>query len=115
MCGGWLLMAYSKGAESLPDDVGLAELVHRIQIGDQAAIRDLHSVFSPGIEFLLRRRLQKSAVTREVASILEAVIQEIGRSSQAVNITCVVWHFIHQPFPPVTTDIPSNVADSSRE
>ena len=56
-------MASGPEAEPLLDEGGLAELVRRVQIGDQAAIRDLHSTFATGIEFLLRRNLGKSSVT----------------------------------------------------
>ena len=107
-------MASGPGADSLPDEGGLAELVRRIQIGDQAAIRDLHSTFATGVAFLLRRSLGKSSVTAEVASVLEAVILDIQRSS-AVNLRSVVARAIHRQFPPVTADIASNAADASGE
>ena len=101
-------------ADSLPDEVGMAELVRRIQIGDQAAIRDLHSTFATGIEFLLRRNLRKSSVTLEVATVLEAAILEIQRSS-AVNLRRAVAQAIHRQFPRVTVDTFPNIADASGE
>jgi DNA-directed RNA polymerase specialized sigma24 family protein len=107
-------MASGPGADSLPDEGGSAELVRRIQIGDQAAIRDLHSQFTTGIEFLLRRNLRKSSVSTEVASVLEAAVQEI-QSSAAVNLRRVVAQAIHRLFPPLTADIAPDVADPSRE
>jgi len=54
-------------AESSSHDEGLTELVRRIQIGDQTAIQAFHSMFLPGIEFLLRRKLEKSTVAAEAA------------------------------------------------
>jgi len=107
-------MASGQGADSLPDELGLAELVRRILIGDQAAIRDLHSTFATGVAFLLRRNLGKSSVTAEVASVLEAVVLDIQRSS-VVNLRSVVAQAIHRQFPPVTADIASNIADASGE
>jgi len=107
-------MASGQGADSLPDELGLAELVRRIQVGDQAAIRDLHSTFATGIAFLLRRNLGKSSVTAEVASVLEAVVLDIQKSS-AVNLRRVVAQAIHRQFPPVTADIASNTGEASGE
>jgi DNA-directed RNA polymerase specialized sigma24 family protein len=107
-------MASGPGADSLPDEGGLAELVRRVQIGDQAAIRDLHSQFATGIEFLLRRKLRKSSVSAEVSSVLEAAVQEIQRSS-AVNLRRVVAQTIHRLFPQLTADIAADVANPSRE
>jgi DNA-directed RNA polymerase specialized sigma24 family protein len=107
-------MASVPEAEPLLDEGGLAELARRIQIGDQAAIRDLHSTFATGIEFLLRRNLGKSNVTTEVASVLEAAILDIQRSS-VVNLRRVVAQAIHRQFPPVTADTAPNIADASGE
>ncbi len=107
-------MASGPGADSLSDEGGLAELVRRIQIGDQAAIRDLHSTFATGIEFLLRRNLGKSSVRTEVARVLEAVVLDVQRSS-AVNLRRVVAQAIDRQFPPVTVDIASDIADAAGE
>jgi DNA-directed RNA polymerase specialized sigma24 family protein len=107
-------MASGPEADSLLDEGGLAELVRRIQIGDQAAIRDLHSTFATGIEFLLRRNLGKSSVTTEMASVLEAAVLDIQRSSQ-VNLRRAVAQAIHRQFPPVTADTAPNIADASGE
>jgi DNA-directed RNA polymerase specialized sigma24 family protein len=98
----------------LPDEGGLAELVRRIQTGDQAAIRDLYTQFATGIEFLLRRKLRKSSVGAEVSSVLEAAVQEI-QSSSVVNLRHVVAQAIHSLFPQFTGDIAAGVADPSRE
>jgi DNA-directed RNA polymerase specialized sigma24 family protein len=100
-------------ADSLPDETGLAELVRRIQAGDQAAIQDLHSQFATGIEFLLRRKLRKSSVSLEVTSVIEAAVQQIQRSS-ALNVRRVVLQAIHEQFPPVAADIATDVADAFR-
>jgi DNA-directed RNA polymerase specialized sigma24 family protein len=107
-------MSSGPGADSLPDEVGLAELVRRIQIGDQASIRDLYSTFATGVAFLLRRNLGKSSVTSEVASVLEAAVLDIQRSS-AMNLRRVVAQAIHRQFPQVTADIASDIADAPSE
>ena len=98
----------------MPDDEGLAELVRRIQIGGQAAVRDLHSRFLAGIEFLLRRRLQKSAVTNEVASVLAAAVREIQKSppGQSLDLPQVVARIIRQQFPSTEPGIEEGNADS---
>ena len=107
-------MSSGPSADSLPDEGGLAELVRRIQTGDRAAIQDLHVQLAPGIEFLLRRNLGKSSVSSEVASVLEAAVQEFQRSP-AVNPRRVVAQALHRLFPPVTADFDSQVADAFRE
>ena len=58
-------MASGLEAESSPNDEAFTELVRRIQIGDQTAIQAFRSMFSPGIEFLLRRKLERSTVATE--------------------------------------------------
>ena len=85
-------MASGPEAESSSHDEGLTDLVRRIQIGDQTAIRAFHSMFSPGIEFLLRRKLEKSAVAAETARVLQAAVQEIAAASpaQAINLSRLV-------------------------
>jgi len=107
-------MASGPGADSLPDERGLAELVRRIQTGDQAAIRDLHSKFATGIEFLLRRKLRKSLLSAEVNRVLEAVVHEIQGSS-VVNLRRVVARSLNRLFPSGTADSDSGFADPSRE
>jgi len=107
-------MVPGPGADSLPDEGGSAELVRRIQAGDQAAIQDLHTQFATGIEFLLRRKLRKPSVSGEVARVIEAAIQEIQRSS-AVNLRRLVAHAMHRLFPLVVTETTPDVADPSRE
>lgn len=98
----------------MPDETGLAELVRRIQAGDQAAIQDFQSQFATGIGFLLRRKLQKSSVGNEVASVIQAAVREIQQSS-AVNAGRVVAQAMHRLFPVVVADIDSGLADPSRE
>lgn len=107
-------MASGPGADSLPDEGGLAELVRRIEIGDLAAIRDLHSTFAPGIEFLLRRKLGKSSVSTEVAAVLAAAVQQV-QSSSTLSLCSTVAHAVDRLFPPLTPDIDTDFADPSRE
>lgn len=111
-------MASCPGAESSLNDAGLAELVRRIQIGDQAAIEDLRSIFSAGVEFLLRRKLQKHNVAVEAARVLEAAVQEIRNSSpgQPVDLRHVVVNIIHVHVPSVEPDrehLPSDSGSAS--
>lgn len=107
-------MAPGPGADSLPDEGGLAELVRRIQAGDQTAIQELHSCFATGVEFLLRRRLRRFSVSGEIASVLDAAVREIQTSS-AVNLRRVVAQAIHRLFPLVVAEAASDVASPSRE
>jgi len=110
-----LPLASEPGAESSPHDAGLAELVRRIQIGDQAAIRDLHLMFSTGIEFLVGRRLQRPPVPNEAAGVIEAVVHEIRNSSspQTVNLPRVVAKIIGRLFPPASAHFEARAADSA--
>ena len=107
-------MVPGPGADSLPDERGVAELVRRIQAGDQTAIQDFQSQFATGVEFLLRRKLRKLCVGNEVTSVLEAAIQEIQRSS-TVNPGRVVAQAMRRLFPVAVADIDSGPADTSRE
>jgi hypothetical protein len=88
-------------AKSLLNDEGWAELVRRIQVGDQAAIRNLYSLFSTSVESLLRRKLGKLNVSAETAEVLHAVIQEAPAIStaQPVNLPRLVLRIIRARFP----------------
>jgi hypothetical protein len=107
-------MESEPGAESSPHDAGLAELVRRIQVGDQAAIRDLHLMFSAGIEFLVGRRLQRPPFPSEVTGVIEAVVREVRNSPspQTVNLLRVVTKIIGRLFPPALAHIEA-AADST--
>jgi hypothetical protein len=107
-------MASCPGAGSSLNDAGLAELVRRIQIGDHAAIRDLHSMFAVGIEFLLRRKLHKLTVTAETAGVLEAAVREIRKSAsgQAVDLRRLVVNIIRLQFPVAEPDREAPLSDS---
>jgi DNA-directed RNA polymerase specialized sigma24 family protein len=104
-------------AESSPHDRGLTELVRLIQIGDQTAIRAFHSMFSPGIEFLLRRKLEKPTVAVEVARVLKAAVQEIEAASpaQVVNLSHLVTRTIHRLYPSGKRGVESRTADATME
>jgi DNA-directed RNA polymerase specialized sigma24 family protein len=107
-------MASCPGAESSLNEAGLAELVRRIQIGDHAAIRVLYSMFSAGIEFLLRRKLRKLTVKAETAGVLEAAVREIQKSAsgQPVNLRGVVANIIRLKFPAAAPDWVEQPSDS---
>lgn len=58
-------------AKSLPPDLGFGEFVRRIKVGDQSVNRDVRSIVTKGIAFLLRRRLGKTDVSSEVISVID--------------------------------------------
>ena len=110
-------MASGPEAESSPHDEGLSALVRRIQIGDQTAIQAFHSMFLPGIEFLLRRKLEKSTVAAEAARVLQAAVQEIEAASpaQAINLSHLVTRTIHRLCPSAKHSVDSCTADATKE
>jgi len=93
-------MASGPEAESSPHDETFAELARRIQTGDQTAIQTFGSMFLPGIEFLLRRKLGKWAVATEAARVVAAAVQEIEAASpvQKANLSQMVIRTIHSLF-----------------
>lgn len=110
-------MASGPEAESSLNDEGLTELVRRIQIGDRTAIHAFHSMFSPGIEFLLRRKLEKPNVAAEAARVLQAAVQEIEAASpdQSVNLSHLVARTIQRLCPPAKRSVESRTADATQE
>lgn len=94
-------MASGPEAESSPHDETFAELARRIQIGDRTATQVFHSMFLPGIEFLLRRRLEGSTIAAEAARVMAAAIQEIEAASpaQAISLPQLVARTIHKLYP----------------
>jgi len=94
-------MASGPEARSSPHDETFAELARRIQIGDQTAVETLRSMFLPGIEFLLRRKLESSAVETEAAQVLNSAVQEIQAASpaQAINLPQLVAQTIQRLYP----------------
>jgi DNA-directed RNA polymerase specialized sigma24 family protein len=110
-------MAPGPEAESSSHDEGLTDLVRRIQVGDQTAIQSFHSMFSPGIEFLLRRKLEKSAVAAETARVLQAAVQEITAASpaQAINLPHLVTRTMQRLCPPARHGRESNTADETTD
>jgi DNA-directed RNA polymerase specialized sigma24 family protein len=110
-------MASGPEAESSPHDEAFAELVRRIQIGDQTVIQAFRSMFLPGIEFLLRRKLERSAVAAEAARVLAAAVQEIEAASpaQAVNLSQLVTRTIHRLFPSAGRSVELRAEDMPME
>jgi len=110
-------MASGPEAESSPHDEGLSELVRRIQIGDQTAIQAFHSMFLPGIEFLLRRKLEKSTVAAETARVLQAAVQEIEVASQAqaINLSHLVTRTIQKSCASIKHGVESRTADETMD
>jgi len=104
-------------AESSPHDETFAELVRRIQIGDQTAIHAFHSMFLPGIEFLLRRKLERPEIAAAAARVLTAAVQEIETSprAQVVNLSQLVTRTIHGMFPAAMPNVEPRVADALTE
>ena len=110
-------MASGPEAESSSHDEGLTELVRRIQNGDQSAIQAFRSMFSPGIEFLLRRKLEKSTVVAETARVLQAALEEIEAASpaQAINLSHLVTRTIQRLCPPAKHGVESRPADETTD
>ena len=110
-------MASGPEARSSPHDETLAELARRIQIGDQTAIQTFRSMFLPGIEFLLRRKLEKSAVEAEAARVLSSAVQEIEAASpaQAVRLSQLVTRAIHRLFPSTGRSVELDAEDRPME
>lgn len=54
-----------------------AELLRLIRAGHAGATRQLHRILTPGVRFLLRRRLGRNDVAREAQSVLEAATHTI--------------------------------------
>src|ERR1700719_2690036 len=110
-------MASGPEAESSSHDEGLTDLVRRIQTGDQTAIQAFRSMFSPGIEFLLRRKLEKSAVAAETAHVLQAAVQEIAAAppAQAINLSHLVTRTMQRLCPPARHGVESGTADETTD
>lgn len=60
-----------------PEAPDFAELLRLIRAGDARASRQLHRVLTPGVSFLLRRRLGHNDVARQAQCVLQAVIHTI--------------------------------------
>src|SRR2546430_10555548 len=75
-----------------------AELLGLIRAGHAGAVRQLHRFLSPGVRFLLRRRLGRNDVDREAQSVLEAAIHAIQTdiSVQSDAVPRMVRQLIHQ-------------------
>jgi hypothetical protein len=58
-------------------DVDLDEIVDLIRAADPSGLKHLHRIFSPGIRFLIKRRLDSPDVEKETRTILEMAVQEI--------------------------------------
>ena len=54
-----------------------AELLGLIRAGHAGAVRQLHRFLSPGVQFLVQRRLGRNDVDRQVQSVLDAAIHTI--------------------------------------
>jgi len=75
-----------------------AELLRLIQARDAGAARLLHRVLSPGVCFLLRRRLGRNDVDRQAQSVLETAMHiiETDISAQADGIPRIVLRIIQR-------------------
>jgi DNA-directed RNA polymerase specialized sigma24 family protein len=106
-------MAYGPEAESSPHDETFAELARRIQIGDQTAIQTFRSMFLPGIEFLLRRKLERSTIEAEAARVLAVAMQEIEAAppAHAISLPQLVARTIHRLYPSSTGSQESRAED----
>jgi len=84
--------------QEVPD---LAELVGLIHSGHAGAAQQLHRILSPGVRFLLRRRLGRNDVDREAESVLETAIRTIqtDTSVPADGVPQMVRRLIQQQCP----------------
>jgi len=75
-----------------------AELLGLIRAGHAGAVRQLHRFLSPGVRFLLQRRLGRNDVDREAQSVLDAAIHTIltDISVQAGEVPRMVRRLIQQ-------------------
>jgi DNA-directed RNA polymerase specialized sigma24 family protein len=106
-------MASGPEAESSPHDETFAELARRIQAGDRTATQTFRSMFLPGIEFLLRRKLERSPTAVEAARVLAEAIQEIeaGSPANAISLPQLVARTIHRLYPSSTGSQESRAED----
>ena len=76
----------------------MAELVGLICAGYGGAAQQMRRILSPGVQFLLRRRLGRDDVDREVQSVLDAAIRTIQTdiSVQANEVPRMVCRLIQQ-------------------
>lgn len=58
-------------------DVDLDQVVEMVRAGDPFGLKQFHRVFSPGVRFLIERKLGKPAVEKEARAVLETAIQAI--------------------------------------
>lgn len=76
----------------------LEELMNAIRSGDQRALEKFHRSISPGVRFLLERRLGKGNAEETMGLVLESVIREIRAdvSLQPAALLSFVQTTIHQ-------------------
>jgi hypothetical protein len=79
----------------------LAELVGLVRAGHTGAAKQLHRILSPGVRFLLQRRLDWNNVDCEAESVLEAAIRTIqtDTSLPADGVPQMVRRLIQQQCP----------------
>ena len=87
------------GTPPAPDNAaGVEGLVDRIRAGDCDAAEVLRGILTPGIRFLLRRRLESSDIDRERSLLLDAAIREIKSdlSLEAADVPRMVRRLMQQ-------------------
>ncbi len=62
-----------------------ADLLRLIRAGHAGAARQLHRLLTPGVRFLLQRRLGRNDVGREAQSVLEAATQIIATDISVIS------------------------------
>jgi hypothetical protein len=76
----------------------LEELMNAIRRGDQRALEEFHRTISPGVRFLLERRLGKGHADETMGVVIETVVREIRAdvSLQPGALLSFVQTKIHQ-------------------
>ena len=84
-----------------PGDARLAELVDAIRAGNPNAVEELHDVLTPGVRFLIRRRLTSGGADPHVRSVLDAAVRAIREdpSIASVSVVRLVRQLIVRRFP----------------
>lgn len=79
-------------------EIDYAELLHRIQVGDSTALKELSRAFSRGIRFLLSRNFQPDAVEVELQHTLSTVIRAVeeGNLSEPAQLVRFILLTIKQ-------------------
>jgi hypothetical protein len=110
-------MASGPEAESSSHDEGLTDWCAGFRPATKQQFSLFARCFRTGVEFLLRRKLEKSAVAAETARVLQAAVQEIATAppAQAINLPHLVTRTIQRLCPPARHRVESGTADETTD